>query len=523
MALVCCLTGLASASSGNPLRVTLTVCRTGCEFSQVAPAIGTAKSGDTIRIASGTYRGGFTIDKSINLVGAGARVTIIRGGGPVVTIGSTGSASEPIVSIDGVTITGGATRSSPESKPMTGEVGVLAGGGGVEILSRATVAISNSAIIDNVVAPDRTVANGPSCPSGPCPHAEAAGGGIENSGKLTLTNTSVSNNRVGSIPGLSTLASDADGGGIEDLAGSLTIVKSAINGNRASATAPNGRFANAGAIDAIGGVVTISNSSVMHNSATLVASWPDSVQTSAVAGGIHIEAGVSSATISNTKIIGNSVSMTNTAGSTTAFSGGLHTDGVFTLSNDVIADNSVHSAALGATGNAEGDSGAGEMGGTIRDTHFTGNTVTVSSANGDANASAGAAIFAGTLTNSVVSNNHVSASSSNGTVTLIAGGLQSGGRLTLRHSAVSGNTGKATGRSGTAQGGGIFAALVPNGPPPGRLTLIDSTITNNALRGSPHITALGGGLFANFKLTLTNSSISGNTPNDCSGKSCGAR
>jgi hypothetical protein len=440
-----------------------------------------------------------------------------------VTIGSTGSASEPIVSIDGVTITGGATRSSPESKPMTGEVGVLAGGGGVEILSRATVAISNSAIIDNVVAPDRTVANGPSCPSGPCPHAEAAGGGIENSGKLTLTNTSVSNNRVGSIPGLSTLASDADGGGIEDLAGSLTIVKSAINGNRASATAPNGRFANAGAIDAIGGVVTISNSSVMHNSATLVASWPDSVQTSAVAGGIHIEAGVSSATISNTKIIGNSVSMTNTAGSTTAFSGGLHTDGVFTLSNDVIADNSVHSAALGATGNAEGDSGAGEMGGTIRDTHFTGNTVTVSSANGDANASAGAAIFAGTLTNSVVSNNHVSASSSNGTVTLIAGGLQSGGRLTLRHSAVSGNTGKATGRSGTAQGGGIFAALVPNGPPPGRLTLIDSTITNNALRGSPHITALGGGLFANFKLTLTNSSISGNTPNDCSGKSCGAR
>jgi hypothetical protein len=511
------LTAFASASSGDSPHVTLTVCRTGCEFSQIAPAIGTAKSGDTIRIASGTYTGGFTIDASIELLGAGAGVTIIRGGGPVVTIGSAGA----FVSIDGVTITGGTTRSSPESKPMTGDVGVIAGGGGVEISAGATVSISNSAITDNRVAPIRTAADGPSCPRGPCPYAQAAGGGIENSGKLTLTNTTVSDNRVGSIAGLSTLASDADGGGIEDLAGSLTIVKSTINGNQASATPPNGRFANAGAIDAAAGVVTISDSSVMHNSASLVASWPDSVQTSAVAGGIHIEAGVSFATISNTKIIDNSVSMTNTTGSTTAFSGGLHTDGVFTLSNDVIADNTVHSAALGSTGNAEGDSGAGEMGGTIRDTHFTGNTVTVSSAHGDASASAGAVIFTGTLTNSTVSDNHVSASSSNGTATLIAGGLQSGGPLTLRHTSVSGNTAKATGHSGTAQGGGIFAALVPNGPPPGRLTLVDSTVTNNVLSGGPHITVLGGGLFANFKLTLTNSSISGNTPDDCSGKSCG--
>lgn len=522
MALVCCLTGFASVSSAHSSRFTLTVCRTGCGFSEIAPAIATAKSGDTIRIASGTYTGGFTIDTSIKLLGAGAHVTIIRGGGPVVTIGSSGVSREPTVSIYGVTITGGITRSSPESKSMTGEVGVIADGGGVEIAPGATVAIANSAITGNRVAPIRAVADGPTCPSGPCPHAQAAGGGIENSGKLTLTNTRVSDNRVGSAAGLSTLASDADGGGIEDLEGALTIVNSTIEGNQASATAPNGRFADSGAIEAVAGVVTISNSSVMNNSATLAASWPDSVQTAAVAGGIHIEAGVSSAMISDTKIIGNSVSMTNTAGGTTAFSGGLHTDGVFTLSNDVIADNSVHSAALGSTGNAEGDSGAGEMGGTIRNTHFTGNTVTVSSANGDVNASAGAVIFAGTLTTSIVSDNHVSASSPNGTVTLIAGGLQSGGPLTLTHTSVSGNTAKAAGRSGTARGGGIFAALVPNGPPPGRLTLVDSSVTNNALSGSPHITVRGGGLFATFKLTLTNSSISGNTPDDCSGNSCGA-
>ena len=190
--------------------------------------------------------------------------------------------------------------------------------------------------------------------------------------------------------------------------------------------------------------------------------------------------------------------MTNTLGDATAFSGGLDTDGVFTLDNDVIADNSVYSAALGSSGDAEGDSAAGEMAGSIRNTRLTGNTVTVSSADGTATASAGATIFTGTLANSIVSDNHVFASSPNGQALLVGGGLQTGGPLTLQNTTVSGNTGHARGLTGSAQGGGIFAVdeSASDGPPGGPLILTNSGITTNVLSGSSAITLQGGGIFA---------------------------
>src|SRR5262249_46901437 len=149
--------------------------------------------------------------------GAGAGRTIISGGGPVITIGKIFAASEPTVSIDGVTITGGVTRSSPESVPCTGKAGAWAAGGGIEVPpgtdfsggacndfgGGATVTISNSVITGNRVAPSDTVNF----------IARAFGGGIDTSGSLTLANTTMSNNRVGSASGLSGLAL-AEGGGI---------------------------------------------------------------------------------------------------------------------------------------------------------------------------------------------------------------------------------------------------------------------------------------------------------------------
>src|SRR5262249_41377765 len=152
-----------------------------------------------------------------------------------------GATSEPTVSIDGVTITGGVTRSSPESVPDDGKEGVLAAGGGVEIPRNAdssggaAVTVSNSVITGNRVAPPATVPSGRAvCPSGPCPKALAVGGGIDNWGTLTLAGTTISNNRVGTASGLSDLASDADAGAIEneDTAGPLTISNSVISGNQ---------------------------------------------------------------------------------------------------------------------------------------------------------------------------------------------------------------------------------------------------------------------------------------------------
>jgi hypothetical protein len=528
LVLVPATAALPVLGAGPAFAATLDVCPSGCPYAEIAPALAAAHNGDTIKIGAGTYDGGLTVDVSVKLVGAGATSTIISGGGPVVTIGEFGASSEPTVSVDGVTITDGITQSSPESTPFTGHEGVFAAGGGVEIPPNADfsggarVTIANSVITGNRVAPSDTAPVGPDCPSGPCPFAFAGGGGIDSWGTLTLSHTTVSNNRVGSASGLSTLASDAQGGAITSFLGPLTISGSVIDGNQASATGPNARFAEGGAIAASGGTLKATNSSVTGNSAALAASLPNSVELLANGGGIHLSGDVSAAKIRNTTISGNSVSMTNTVGDAAAFSGGILVNlGVdFTMSNSVVGHNSVSSATLaGSSGNAEGDSGAGELLGRISNTRFTGNTVTVNSAAGEATAFAGALIYFGSITNGVISENHVHASSPSGTVLAAGGGLvvdEPG--ATLRNSELSANTVEADGASGSAQGGGILDAPIANGPPGGPLTLLNTRVTGNALSGSPGIALQGGGLFIQNKpLTLTHSVIANNSPDQCFG------
>ena len=525
--LVPAIAALLVLPAGQAFAATLNVCPSGCPYTQLAPALAAAHDGDTIRIGPGTYDGGVTIDVSVKLVGAGADRTMISGGGPVVTIGEFGASAEPTVSIAGVTITGGVTRSSPESMPFTGQEGVFAAGGGVEIPPNADfsggarVTILNSAITGNRVAPSDTAPFGPPCPGGPCPFAFAGGGGIDSWGTLTLVDTTISNNRVGSASGLSALASDAVGGAITSFLAPLTITGSVIHGNQAAATGPNGRFAEGGAIAASGGTLKVSDSSVTDNSAALAASLPSSVELLANGGGLHITSDVSTATIRNTRISGNSVSMTNTVGDAQAFSGGVlvDLDVDFAMSNSVVADNSVSSATLpGSSGNAEGDSGAGELLGTITNTRFTGNTVTVSSAAGDATAFAGAFIDFGSITSSVISDNHVHASSPSGAVFAAGAIVVDEPGLKLSNSVVRGNTVDAGGASGSARGGGIFDAPIDNGPPGGPLKLLNSSVTGNALSGSPGVALQGGGLYIEDQpLTLTHSVIANNSPDQCFG------
>jgi hypothetical protein len=531
----------ARASTGpatNPPGQTLTVCPNGCAFRQIAPAIAAASAGDTVRVAAGTYAGGFTIDKDLRLAAAGARATVIRGGGPVVTIGTFGATDEPTVSISGVTITGGVTRTSPESTPFLGAENVLASGGGVEIppnadvTGGATVTISNSVITDNRAAPTDAIASGIPCTpdititciNGDLPFAQAAGGGIDNWGTLTLVNSTVSNNRIGSASGLSTDASDANGGAIQNWLGPLSIENTIIAGNEAGAAAPDGRSADSGAIFLQGGTLTMRNSSLTDNEANLSAAMPSDVNgdLGAVAGGMHITPNVSTATIDNSTITGNSARMTNTLGDATAFSAGIHVDvGVtFRLTNSVVSDNRVTAATLpGSSGSIEADSGAGEIHGTISNARFVGNTVSVRSAAGDASVIAGASIFFGSMSNSLVRGNHVQASAPGGVASAYGGGLVADdAALTLRATALTANTAEADGHSATAQGGGLFDAPIPNGPPGGPLTLIDSAITENALAGSAPAILQGGGLYIQGEpLTLTNSVIARNHPDQCDG------
>ena len=120
------------ATGGSIAATTLCVGGSHCH-STIQAAVDAAHDGDTIRIGSGTYAGGITITASVNLVGAGAQRTTIRGGGPVLTIGAIFAPTEPTVSIDGVTITGGVTTSSPESQGFVGADGVIALGGGISV------------------------------------------------------------------------------------------------------------------------------------------------------------------------------------------------------------------------------------------------------------------------------------------------------------------------------------------------------------------------------------------------------
>src|SRR5438045_3995017 len=150
---------------------------------------------DAITIARGTFAGGVSIDVSVDVRGAGASATIIKGGGPVLLIGREQATTEPTVSISGVTIAGGFNTSSPDH--------AVTQGGGVEIAVGsfpargglgATVTITDSVVADNTVASDELLAPG-FC--GPFDCSFATGGGIANAGTLTLINTRVTDNQAG--------------------------------------------------------------------------------------------------------------------------------------------------------------------------------------------------------------------------------------------------------------------------------------------------------------------------------------
>jgi hypothetical protein len=496
----------------------------GC-FSTLQAAVNAAHDGDTIRIEAGTFAGGVTIDVSVRIVGAGAAATIINGGGPVLTIGVAGAPSEPTVTINGVTVTGGVTVGN--LTPFSGR------GGGIYIpraagpSTGATVTIRNSVIRGNSVAPRVAVDSGDPC----CPFADAGGGGISNDGTLTLDHTTVSGNRADAASGVT---SQAVGAGILNRAfGNLTLRNSVITDNHAGVTAPNGQEADGGGIVMVGGALTIDDSLVSDNSAGVSASLPSGVETFAFAGGIHVQENAS-ATIRNTTVSGNVVTATNPAGDTTAYSGGIDDDGSLDLRDSTVSNNQV-SAIAGVTVTCGPDCvpGAGPGGieidgaATIRNTRITGNSVTATSPNGTASAQGGGMLnFSADPTepvlvrDSLISGNNVTVSSTTGSATVQGVGITNNGALELRNTRISDNTGTATGPTGDAQGGGIWNGALLFGSQSAELTVRDSKISHNKLSGSAGITHQGGGLYTTFPVTLKNSTISGNVPDNCFGVSC---
>ena len=511
------LLALASVGAGRAAgaaAATLRVCPSGCPYTQIGPALAAARNGDTIEVAAGTYRGGFTIGLSVKLAGAGAGATIISGGGTVLTIGSFGVNAEPTVFIDGVTITRGVARSSPESAALAGQDGVWALGGGVEIPPKAisaggftggaTVTITNSVITGNRTAPSASL------PSG---FAFAGGAGVDNWGTLTLTNTTVSDNQAGGP-----VASDAGGAGIQNWR-NLTLTNTVVRRNRSMTSAPHGCSAEGGGITSLG-KLTIAASAVSGNTVELSS---NAVCGDAHGGGILVHG---SATISNTTVSHNRAAASSTVTDANAFAGGIADYGKLALRDSTISGNLVSAATTAATGTANPTSGGlgidfhGKA--TISNTSITGNDVSATAATGTAQAEAGGIQTTDTmLSNSLVSGNRLTATTQTGSATVRGAGIDHGnGQLDVSGTTISGNTATAHGPQGQALGGGVWNDVFFPPPPNPQLTLTRTTVTGNTLTASPGITVHGGGLFTTFPITLTDSTITGNSPDNCFGVSC---
>jgi hypothetical protein len=497
----------------------------GC-FATIQAALDAAGDGDTIHIGPGTFAGGVSVGKSVTLAGAGAGVSTIAGGGPVLTIGTYLAPSEPTVTIENLTVTGGVTSSSPISSDWVGADHVIALGGGIEISpgadysTGATVTIKNSVVTGNLVAPTATLPIGPPCPGGPCSFAWAKGGGIDNWGTLTLSNSTVSDNTAAGV------ASDADGGGINTwFSGSLTLQNTRITGNRASARVPDGRYAEGGGIFTDEGIqLTINGGTVSGNTASLTSTQPfevgggDTLDMNSNGGGIHVGDG-STVIIENTSLGDNTVAVDDPNGEPYAFDAALHPgDGSLVLKASTISGNRLiatvgSSADVGPSGSAIDLNGPS----TLENVRITGNTATVTSPAGTAWASA-AGLYAGDtetqpadIANSLITGNTTTAASTNGTATVIGSGIVNEGVLDLANDRINANTATANAPNGQAQGAGIWNGSIFN-PPPIQLTLQNTTVSGNSLTGSPQIDLQGSGIFNAADITLDHSRITANTP-----------
>ena len=196
------------------------VCDADCSLRE---AIAAADSGDTIIIPGGTYTltlgSQLTIDKSLTVGGAGSEGTVIQ------------SATEPGVAFQRVfVIESGATVTISGLTIRHGRVTGFGGG----IHNSGTLTLTNSTVSDNI-ARDPFGGNG--------------GGIFNGSAPLALTNSTVSGNTA-----------TLQGGGIFSN-GTLTITNSTISGNSANESG-------GGALGDAGGTVTVSNTTISNNTAS---------------------------------------------------------------------------------------------------------------------------------------------------------------------------------------------------------------------------------------------------------------
>jgi CSLREA domain-containing protein len=324
----------------------------------------------------------------------------------------------------------------------------------------------------------------------------------------SLGQLSISEPLTVQAPGSAKITLDARGNSrlfdIAASAGDVTLDGLILTGGRTTGTAPSNDFTFfGGAIRFLsGGTLTLRNCTLTGNATQGVNSGGGAVFTgagavtldhsvlqdnSAAFRGGAVYAGTGAVTLTDSTLSDNSTPAGGSNG------GGLFVDaGPLTVQNSTVSGN--HTAQNGARGG--GIFVRGPASGAPLAVTVTGSTISGNYTQGD-NASGGGIYVlrntALTVTGSTVSGNHTQGAFATG------GGINlDGGTLTVRDSTISDN--HTTGRD--FPGGGIF------GNSNATTAVIDSTVAYNGTTGSA---SQGGGIGAFGDVTLTNSTVAGNT------------
>jgi len=334
----------------------------------------------------------------------------------------------------------------------------------------------------------------------------SSGGGIDNAGTLTLTNSTIADNSNGY---------GGDGGGIFN-DGTMTITNSTIADNSAGYVRDGGGIFN-------DGTMTITNSTIADNSASY--------------GGVGDGGGIDN---EGTLTVANSTIDNN--GSQFGGGGGIYNGGTVTVSNSTIADNSTGRAEAAYGGG--GIANAGTM--TLIDSTVSGNGVTGISSSPSYEAGAGGDAQGGgiwssetlTIMGCTIAGNQVNGGTGFEPGQAEGGGIWAIGSLQVSDSTISGNSATGgenaallgarpippSGPAGSADGGGLYLQ--------GTASITNVTISGNNADGGPGgglvfyefvppvgyesvgfdggFAAGGGVEVASGSLALTNSTISGN-------------
>jgi hypothetical protein len=268
---------------------------------------------------------------------------------------------------------------------------------------------------------------------------------------------------------------------------------------------------------------------VRDNAADLTSDLPTS------AGGNVIDMGANSGgiaagddtptTIDGSVFTGNTATARDPDGEPLAFDSALLVgDSPLTMSRTVISGNlTVQRSGTTADVGPGGSALELDGGGTITDSRITHNRSTATSDHGVAGVNGAVAVLnfnddakLVTMRDSLVAGNKTTASSTTGSATVEGAGIFNGSLLELHHVRVDRNSGVATALTGVAQGGGVWNSDGVFGPPV-QLTIDRSALTGNVLRATGAITVKGGGLFTTLPVTITNTVIARNEPDQCTG------